>query len=278
MIALAMLALGQSTAPAGSVPSCVAGDVNGDEALDIGDPIYLLGHLFSGGPEPIACAQGPTTSDLEAALAAMFPSGADRVEQWVQIPANSPTPLHEVFVVPPGVKFVVEGLRGFGGNELALDGELILPSAFGPGIPLWVYYPGEALQVFNPTQDQRVFSIRGYFVAHVSSPPPSFPTGSLELALSRHFPRQDGYESGTVIVGPQETAALITAPPGNGKIVVDWISLFSNATLVRAGLEEEQYQQFFPMILEPGETISFHNLESSVTKTVRFVYHTLSLE
>ena len=38
---------------------CVTGDVNGDFALNLGDPIYLLTHLFQGGPEPLACADGP---------------------------------------------------------------------------------------------------------------------------------------------------------------------------------------------------------------------------
>lgn len=32
------------------------GDVNGDGNLDVSDSIYLLLHLFSGGPEPVACA------------------------------------------------------------------------------------------------------------------------------------------------------------------------------------------------------------------------------
>jgi hypothetical protein len=29
------------------------GDVNGDTALDLGDAIYILSHLFSGGPAPV---------------------------------------------------------------------------------------------------------------------------------------------------------------------------------------------------------------------------------
>ena len=32
------------------------GDVNGDSMLDMSDAVYLLIHLFNGGPEPIACA------------------------------------------------------------------------------------------------------------------------------------------------------------------------------------------------------------------------------
>jgi len=41
-----------------------SGDVNGDGTRDISDPIYLLTWLFSGGPEPVACAQGG--ADLES--------------------------------------------------------------------------------------------------------------------------------------------------------------------------------------------------------------------
>jgi len=34
------------------------GDVNGDNGLDLSDAIYLLSHLFQGGPEPVACPGG----------------------------------------------------------------------------------------------------------------------------------------------------------------------------------------------------------------------------
>jgi hypothetical protein len=40
------------------------GDVNGDGKRDISDPIFMLSWLFSGGPEPVACAQ--SGSDLES--------------------------------------------------------------------------------------------------------------------------------------------------------------------------------------------------------------------
>ena len=32
------------------------GDVNGDQARDLSDPVYLLGHLYNGGPEPMPLA------------------------------------------------------------------------------------------------------------------------------------------------------------------------------------------------------------------------------
>jgi hypothetical protein len=35
------------------------GDVNGDGSLDVSDAVYLLVHLFRGGPAPVACAESP---------------------------------------------------------------------------------------------------------------------------------------------------------------------------------------------------------------------------
>ncbi len=40
-----------------SAPGC-QGDVNGDGATDISDPIHLLNFLFNGGDPPVACAEG----------------------------------------------------------------------------------------------------------------------------------------------------------------------------------------------------------------------------
>lgn len=46
--------------PAVAQMELVNGDVNGDDAVDVADPIYLLQWLFTGGPEPAvnqACCQ-----------------------------------------------------------------------------------------------------------------------------------------------------------------------------------------------------------------------------
>jgi len=45
------------------------GDMNGDGKRDISDPIFMLSWLFSGGPEPVACAQAG--SDLEDRVATL---------------------------------------------------------------------------------------------------------------------------------------------------------------------------------------------------------------
>ena len=40
------------------------GDVNGDDSLDLSDAIYLLAHLFQGGPEPVLCPGTPLTETI----------------------------------------------------------------------------------------------------------------------------------------------------------------------------------------------------------------------
>ena len=44
------------------------GDVNGDSMLDMSDAVYLLIHLFNGGPEPIACADSDEIWDEVRAI------------------------------------------------------------------------------------------------------------------------------------------------------------------------------------------------------------------
>ena len=39
------------------------GDVNGDQILDMSDAVYLLIHLFNGGPNPVALADSPEVLD-----------------------------------------------------------------------------------------------------------------------------------------------------------------------------------------------------------------------
>lgn len=49
----------------GPVVTPCTGDVNGDCLTNIADPIYLLQHLFSGGPAPLCCADGPALSSSQ---------------------------------------------------------------------------------------------------------------------------------------------------------------------------------------------------------------------
>lgn len=41
------------------LPLSVDGDVNGDGALNLGDPVHLLRYLFQGGPAPVPCPAAP---------------------------------------------------------------------------------------------------------------------------------------------------------------------------------------------------------------------------
>ena len=46
------------------------GDTNGDGLVDMSDAIYLLSHLFNGGPQPAACGDSPELVDRVVALEA----------------------------------------------------------------------------------------------------------------------------------------------------------------------------------------------------------------
>ena len=48
------------------------GDVNGDQILDMSDAVYLLIHLFNGGPEPVAFADSPEMLGRVSALESAF--------------------------------------------------------------------------------------------------------------------------------------------------------------------------------------------------------------
>jgi len=110
--------------------ACVDGDVNGDAGLNIGDPIYLLQHLFQGGPGPVACAQGPTPSELESVLAKFFPRHGELWEFetfWLQ----ADTVLaKDVLVVPAGKRLVLTGVQRYHAND---SGQI---SSFGMMFPL----------------------------------------------------------------------------------------------------------------------------------------------
>ena len=66
------------------------GDVNGDQILDMSDAVYLLIHLFNGGPDPVALADSPEVLDrldtLEATQGALQQGltdlEADLPEPW----------------------------------------------------------------------------------------------------------------------------------------------------------------------------------------------------
>jgi len=69
------------SAQTGPVPvSAASGDLNGDCSTDVSDAIYLLLHLFRGGPPPLACAETIGLEDRIVMLEARLAVLGDRVE------------------------------------------------------------------------------------------------------------------------------------------------------------------------------------------------------
>jgi len=100
----------QSRGPATAqvAPPCLDGDVNGDTLLDVADPVYLLTHLFGGGPSPVACAQ-TTPADVEAAvdaaMARYLPRAGERVFIGESVPLGTSL---DLVSVPAGKVFLLE--------------------------------------------------------------------------------------------------------------------------------------------------------------------------
>lgn len=74
--------------------ACCNGDANGDRAIDLSDPIYLLYHLFAGGPAPVAVAESSCLTPEEcSSLASMLPDlefGRRIAGSWVTRFGNPP--------------------------------------------------------------------------------------------------------------------------------------------------------------------------------------------
>jgi hypothetical protein len=144
----------QNAVPASAGPQCVNGDINGDATVDITDPIHLLSYIFEGGPEPIACAQAPTSAELEYVLQKFFP----KFENFVTIEALNQQTVE--FVVPPNQLLVITTIYAQSTPRLLVDGAVanLLPN------DLWIRYvsstpfdsrdrrPETSYRVFQPGQ------------------------------------------------------------------------------------------------------------------------------
>ncbi len=58
-------------------PLPLAGDVDGDGRFNISDPVFLLNHLFTGGPPPVEPRPGPVTTVILTRHAEREPGGAE---------------------------------------------------------------------------------------------------------------------------------------------------------------------------------------------------------
>ena len=64
--------VGPITSTAGPPEASENGDVNGDQAINIADMIYLVDFLFRGGPPPVAIAGDPVLEELASHLSVEF--------------------------------------------------------------------------------------------------------------------------------------------------------------------------------------------------------------
>jgi len=103
------------------------GDVNGDSMLDMSDAVYLLIHLFNGGPEPIACADsdeiweevraiegevnglgGPLASIAESLA---YESLKNRPDRFVDNGDGTVTDRHTRLMWPKGMNYQADNAR-----------------------------------------------------------------------------------------------------------------------------------------------------------------------
>ncbi len=104
---------------AGGVPTATEnGDVNGDALLDLSDAVYLLNHLFNGGPEPVAIAQESSlTAEQQEILSHL---------SLVDLPTDEEGNTARTIVFTGVNVQIVNGLgatNGNSGNPLSIDPE-----------------------------------------------------------------------------------------------------------------------------------------------------------
>jgi len=115
----------QNAVPAMAGPqsgNCVTGDVNGDFIVDITDPIHLLGYIFEGTPEPVACAQTPggvTVAELDF-ITGKYNGVPDSISASVPSTLSGTGIANvDIITVPPGKLFVATSIHvGTGQNYL----------------------------------------------------------------------------------------------------------------------------------------------------------------
>lgn len=175
---VAILLSGSRPSAAGPPTSdpCVPGDVNGDGILDLSDPIGLIGYIFEGTPEPIACAQARDLTGLDAILAQFRPRASDLFYSHHELSPNQPV---DLVTVPPGQIFVItyvaeiNSAAGLTFERNAQEFPLLLiydyftnsanvlvPRHEPLKVPL---QPGDVLTVTNNALDSRGINLFGYW-------------------------------------------------------------------------------------------------------------------
>ena len=170
----------QNAVPAVAGPqsgNCVTGDVNGDFTVDITDPIHLLGYIFEGTPEPVACAQVPagiTATELDSVMKKYFRSPEDAVSIYLDnLLWNEPNPVFS----PIGRRFWVTRLSVNCCPETPCGAVQVLVNgvSFGPKMELfpgswfdgYLLEPGDVLEVSPescPGQPSYTVAFGGYYI------------------------------------------------------------------------------------------------------------------
>ena len=174
IIGLVILAGGLRSSVAGP-PPCVAGDVNGDGSVNMGDPVYLLEYLFNMGADPVACAQDPPIPPLEG-LNQYLPRAQDLFDRFILLGGNETFEI----TVPPGKVFVLTHyLSASGGIEVLRNGEpftfidlngiffVQVAGSFRSTFPVrFSFQPGDVFSLRNTTPDYRNVMVWGYWAEH----------------------------------------------------------------------------------------------------------------
>ena len=159
--------------------SCEVGDVNGDGAIDISDPIGLLSFIFEGGPAPVACAQDPLDlSQLEGVLAKFWPRAGDLYYEEIEVEASAAEQV--ILTVPAGKVFVLTNVSRLSqvtveknGVDLRVTNEFTnvwressgnFFAAYSQQVPIqFPFLPGDVLSASNSDAGPNSLRLWGYF-------------------------------------------------------------------------------------------------------------------
>lgn len=143
--------------PAPGYP-CAPGDVNGDGAVDISDPVALLMHLFQGAP--LACAQTPPLSEeIASALAQFMPRNVDH-QVFYNLAMTNQT--EDILTVPAGKRFMLTFADLQTNTQLRLNGQPF----FFPNGPMFPLDPGMTVSAYNGLfpLDDGLYRVYGHWV------------------------------------------------------------------------------------------------------------------
>ena len=103
------------------ISTLLNGDVNGDQMLDMSDAVFLLIHLFNGGPDPVAFGDTPEMLDrvsrLEDGLLGMAEAQATLEEDFRDLTENLRSRASDVVLFADGVRLSGTAIIPEGGGS-----------------------------------------------------------------------------------------------------------------------------------------------------------------